>query len=88
VLRWNHHRMSDRDAWLEAFPDIIRREREKSAFTNAELAERLELDVREIDSWEGGEALPTLPQFFVLAQLFGWPIPRLIVEEGLTDPAP
>jgi DNA-binding XRE family transcriptional regulator len=76
--------MSDRDEWLGAFPGIVQGEREKSALTQEELAGHLGLDVEAVDSWEQGYELPTLPQFFDLAELFGWPIPRLIVKEGLT----
>jgi transcriptional regulator with XRE-family HTH domain len=77
--------MSTREDWLSAFPGILRGEREKSSLTPAELAERLSLDVEVVEAWELGNSLPTLPHFFHLAELFGWPIPRLIVEEGLTD---
>ena len=77
--------MGDRDEWLSAFPRIVEAEREKSQLTHEELAAHLGLDVGTIKAWEQGHALPTLPEFFGLAELFGWPIPRLIVEEGLTD---
>ena len=77
--------MSTREEWLGAFPGILSGEREKSSLTPDELAERLSLDVEVVEDWELGNSLPTLPQFFHLAELFGWPIPRLIVEEGLTD---
>ena len=78
--------MSGRDEWLSAFPGILTRERTKASLTPEELAEQLAIEVELEQGWEQGRSLPTLPQFFDLAQLFGWPIPRLLVEEGLTEP--
>jgi transcriptional regulator with XRE-family HTH domain len=80
--------MSGRDEWLNAFPGILTRERTKASLTPEELAEKLAIEVELEQGWEQGRSLPTLPQFFELAQLFGWPIPRLLVEEGLTDSPP
>ena len=77
--------MSSREEWLGAFPGILSGERTKLSLTTGELAAELSLDVEVVEGWETGDSLPTLPQFFHLAELFGWPIPRLIVEEGLTD---
>ena len=77
--------MGTHDEWLNALPGIIEGEREKAALTREELASELDLEVEAVYAWERGEDLPTLPQFFSLAELFGWPIPRLIVREGLTD---
>ena len=60
----------------------------KASLTPEELSEQLAIDVQVEQDWERGRSLPALPQFFDLAQLFGWPIPRLIVEEGLADSPP
>jgi DNA-binding XRE family transcriptional regulator len=77
--------MSDRDEWLIAFPGIVERERRKALLTQAEFAVGVGVETESVEAWEVGESLPTLPKFFRLAEFFGWPIPRLIVEEGLTD---
>jgi DNA-binding XRE family transcriptional regulator len=77
--------VGDRDEWLNAFPKLVERERRKSMLTQAEFAVGVGVPTESVEAWETGESLPTLPEFFRLAEFFGWPIPRLIVEEGLTE---
>jgi DNA-binding XRE family transcriptional regulator len=82
---WNDWSVGDRDEWIRALPGIVERERRKAMLTQAEFAVALDVPTESVEDWEAGESLPTLPEFFRLAEFFGWPIPRLIVEEGLTD---
>ena len=77
--------MGTRQEWLDAFPSIIQGEREKAALTRDELAEELDLEVDAVQAWSGEGSCRRCRKFFSLAALFGWPIPRLIVREGLTD---
>jgi transcriptional regulator with XRE-family HTH domain len=70
-------------SWLARFPQILRAERLKAAFTREELADQIGVPIEEVGPWEEGVALPPLPEFFSLAEVFGWPIPRAIVEKKL-----
>ena len=55
--------------------------------TREELADELDLDVEAVHAWERGEDLPTLPQFFSLAELFGWPKRWRTRPTRIEDPA-
>ena len=77
--------MDKQHEWLAGFPPILRSKREQSAFTPAELADQVGVAPEAVESWEEGTSLPSLPEFFRLAELFGWPIPQAIVQEGLAD---
>jgi DNA-binding XRE family transcriptional regulator len=73
---------SRRDDWLRWFPGILREGRERAALTPDELAHHLGVDEASVERWERGKDLPQLPEFFALAEVFGWPIPRVIVKRG------
>jgi DNA-binding XRE family transcriptional regulator len=64
-------------------PGILREWRQKAALTPEELAQHLGVDEASVERWERGKDLPQLPEFFALAEVFGWPIPRAIVKRGL-----
>ena len=69
--------------WNKEFPAILSSHRERTKLTEAELATTIDVPVESVTSWESGEALPSLPEYFSLAEVFGWPIPRAFVRQGL-----
>jgi predicted transcriptional regulator len=75
--------MDHEHQWLAGFPRVVAHQREQAALTTSELADQIGVPAASVERWEDGTTLPTLPQFFRLAELFGWPIPRAIIEEGL-----
>ena len=77
LIRQQHTGAMNRaEKWLERFPALVTKEREKLGLTRIELAERLGVTRQAVDSWERGISLPSLPQFLALAELFGWPMPK------------
>ena len=71
-----------KEDWLRWFPGILRAGREKAALTTEELAAELGVGEDNVERWEDGKDLPELPEFFAMAEIFGWPIPRAIVKDG------
>jgi len=51
--------------------------------TEAELASLIAVPSDSVESWVAGKTLPSLPESFSLAEVFGWPIPEAFVRKGL-----
>ena len=58
---------------------VLRAER---GWSQAELAERLEVSRQSVNAIETGKFDPSLPLAFKLARLFGAPIEEIFVDEG------
>lgn len=74
--------MDSEQDWLVRFPKVLRSKRKQGQLTRSELAERIGVSVKAVKRWEAGEEFPTLPEFFRLATVFGWPIPQEVIEGG------
>ena len=69
--------------WNEEFPRILRSHRERTMLTEAELAALIGVPLASVEGWVAGRSLPSLPEYFSLAEVFGWPIPEAFVAKGL-----
>lgn len=55
--------------------------RQKNGFSPKELANRLNVDVQEVQAWESGKSAPTATQLASLAAVFSVPIHEIRIED-------
>ena len=68
--------------WDEEFPSILRSHRERTMLRWMKPG-RLRCQWNRSRAGTAGESLPSLPEYFSLAEVFGWPIPEAFVSKGL-----
>ncbi len=59
--------------------------RKKSGFTQSELANRLFISSQAISKWESGQSVPDLANLYLLSEIFGISIDKLVGNTKLSD---
>jgi predicted transcriptional regulator len=73
VLALLGHALALESELVAAFPEMLRRDRERFGFRVGQVAWRLGVSIREYRELEAGERYPTFETWYRMCKLYGWP---------------